>query len=325
MNGKTIIQKVKTSSVVAITILLIGIVVLFSFLSPQFLTGQNIMNVLRQVSMIGIAGCGMITVLLTGGIDLSLGAMVKFINIVCATMMVTWGMHPVVACILGVLIATALGTVNGFLISKFNLMPFITTLCMKFVLQGLSFIITNSQPIYGLPESFKVLGQGYVFGVPIPVILMLILVVITGIFLNRTYLGRYFYYLGGNEEATKLSGVNTKLIRVLAYSLTGFFTGIAAIVWLSRVNSGQPATGTDFEFDVICGLVLGGVSASGGEGGILGGLIGIVAIGFLNNGMTMINLSEYHQMVVKGLVLLLAIGMDSIKIMMRNKQSKAKA
>lgn len=144
-------------------------------------------------------------------------------------------------------------------------------------------------------------------------IIMVIVAIITGFFLKRTYLGRYIYYLGGNEEAAKLSGVNTKLMRVVAYSLTGFFTGIAAVIWLSRVNSGQPSTGTNFEFDVICALVLGGVSTVGGEGGILGAMIGVIAIGFLNNGMTMINLSEYHQMVVKGAVLLAAIAMDKVK------------
>ena len=321
-----VFRKVINSSILAITLMLIAILVLFGCLTPQFLTFRNIMNVLRQVSMIGIAGCGMITVLLTGGIDLSLGAMVTFINISCAMLMVNSGVSPVITCIIGVVLATILGTINGFLVSYCYLLPFITTLCMKFVLKGLSYIFTNSQPIYGLPAQFKVLGQGYVFNVvPIPVIIMAVLVILMGIFLRRTYLGRYFYYLGGNEEATKLSGVNTKLVRMLAYTFSGFFTGIASIIWLSRVNSGQPSTGTDFEFDVICGLALGGVSPSGGVGGILGALIGVIAIGFLNNGMTMVNLSEYHQMVVKGIVLLVAIGMDSIKILMRENNSKKSA
>ena len=293
--------------------LLIVIIVLFTFLSPNFLTTNNFMNVLRQVSMIGIAGCGMICVLLSGGIDLSIGAMVTFINIVGASMLVNAGFHPVLVCLLCVVIATMLGTVNGLLISYAGLIPFITTLCMQYILRGASFIFTNSQPIYGLPDTFKKLGQGYFFTIPIPVIIMVILAIITGFFLKRTYLGRYIYYLGGNEEAAKLSGVNTKLMRVVAYSLTGFFTGIAAVIWLSRVNSGQPSTGTNFEFDVICALVLGGVSTVGGEGGILGAMIGVIAIGFLNNGMTMINLSEYHQMVVKGAVLLAAIAMDKVK------------
>lgn len=316
---KDMMERFTKSSIIPILILLAAILVLFSFLSPNFMTKNNIMNVLRQVSMIGIAGCGMIVVLLSGGLDLSIGAMVTFINVLCATMMVKGGMNPILACLLGVILATILGTVNGILIARFNFLPFITTLCMQYVLRGCSYILTDSQPIYGFDEKFKVIGQGYFLGIPIPVIIMVILAIITGIFLRRTYTGRYFYYLGGNEEAAKLSGVNTGLMKMLAYTLTGFFTGIAAIVWLSRVNSGQPSTGLNFEFDVICALVLGGVSVAGGEGGILGAMIGVIAIGFLNNGMTMINLSEYHQMVVKGIVLLLAIAMDRVKRSMKQK------
>ncbi len=301
------------SSILPIVILLIGVLVLFSLLSDNFMSADNMKTVLRQVSMIGIAGCGLITVLLSGGIDLSIGSMVTFINVVCAYMIVNLGVNPVVACVLSLLLSILLGAINGVLISCFGLMPFITTLCMQYILKGASFILTKSAPIYGLPDGFKVIGQGYLVGIPIPVIIMVVLAIFSAVLLRKTYIGRYFYYIGGNEEATKLSGVNTRLVRILSYTLTGFFTGIASIVWLSRVNSGQPSTGAGFEFDVICGLVLGGVSAAGGEGGILGGMIGVISIGMLNNGMTMVGLSEYHQMVVKGLVLLLAISMDRFK------------
>lgn len=319
MNINTVWKKIKRSSLTPIVTLLIFILVLFSILAPNFMTKNNIMNVLRQVSMIGIAGCGMMTVLLAGGIDLSIGAMVAFVNISCAYMMVNLGMHPVPACILGVLIATAIGTINGILISYLDLMAIITTLCMMYVLRGLSYIITGSQPIFGLDPNFKIIGQGYLWGIPIPVIIMVVIALIAGILLKKTYIGRYFYYVGGNEEATKLSGVNTRLIRCLSYSLSGFFTGIASIVWLSRINSGQPQTANSFEFDVICALVLGGISTVGGEGGILGGMIGVIAIGFLNNGMTMVNLSDNYQMVVKGLVLLFAIILDRTRTILRKK------
>ena len=322
MDKKSVFDRIKGSSILPICILLVGIMLLFGITTDNFFSKNNILLVLRQVSMIGIAGCGMIMVLLSGGIDLSIGAMVTFVNVACAAMMVNWGFHPVFAVLVSILLSTVLGTINGVLIAKFRLMPFITTLCMSYVLKGMAYITTKSQPIYGLPTGFKVLGQGYALGIPVPVIIMLVITLITGIFLRRTYLGRYFYYLGGNEEATKLSGVNTQLVRVLAYTFSGFFTGIAAVIWLSRINSGQPSTGSGFEFDVICALVLGGISASGGEGGILGGLIGAITIGFLNNGMTMLNLSEYHQMVVKGFVLLLAIILDRIKT---NAKQKTKA
>jgi ribose transport system permease protein len=314
------VKKLGKSSIVSILVFFAIILILFSILSPNFMTGDNLMNVLRQVSMIGIAGCGMIVVLLSGGVDLSIGAMVTFVNITCAALMVNMGINPVLACVIGILLATVLGTINGILIAYCRLMPFITTLCMMYILRGVSFILTNSQPIYGLNESFKFLGQGYILGIPVPVIIMVVLAVCTGIFLRYTYIGRYFYYIGGNEEATKLSGVNTNIIRVLAYTLSGFFTGIAAIVWLSRINSGQPDTGVGFEFDVICALVLGGVSAIGGEGGILGAMIGVFALGFLNNGMTMLNLNEYPQMLVKGIVLLFAIALDMLRHNVRIKK-----
>jgi len=306
-----------TSSVAPITTLFVIILIFFSSMSPYFLTVNNVLNIFRQVSMIGIAACGCITVMLSGGIDLSIGSMVTFLNCFCAMMMVNWGMGIVPACLLTILSGTVFGAINGCLISFFGLMPFITTLCMQYVLKGAAYIMTGSQSVHGLSESFKFLGQGYVAGIPVPVIIMIVIAIITGIILKRTYIGRYFYYLGGNEEAAKLSGINTRAVRILSYTLNGFFTGIASVIWLSRIGSGQPSTGTGFEFDVICGLVLGGISAEGGTGGILGAIIGVVAIGFLNNGMVMISLGEYHQMVVKGLVLLFAIILDRAKQIMR--------
>lgn len=319
---KEIGRRIIRSSILPILILLALVLLLFSILSPNFMTANNIMNVLRQVSMIGIAGCGLIFVLLSGNIDLSLGAVVTFVNVFCAYLIINKGFNPVLSCLIGVVIATLCGTIDGTLISYFHFLPFITTLCMQYVLRGSSYILTNSQPIYGFDESFKVLGQGYIFNIPIPVIIMVVIAVLTGIFLRKTYIGRYFYYLGGNEEAAKLSGVNTKMMRVLAYALAGFFTGIAAVIWLSRINSGQPTTGQGFEFDVICALILGGVSTAGGEGGVLSAMVGVITIGFLNNGMTMINLNEYHQMVAKGLVLLAAIALDQFK---RSRSQKVKS
>ena len=310
---KGIALKIGKSSKLPIILLLIGIIIFFTVLSPAFLSLDNFLNVFRQISMIGIAGIGMICVMLTGGIDLSISAQVTLVNIVCAFMMVNMGMHPVPASLAAILITTLLGTFNGILVSYGKLIPLIATLCMQNMLKGLSYIISKGQPIFGFPESFKVLGQGYVGAVPIPVIVLIIVAVLGAFFLNKTYIGRYFYCIGGNEEATNLSGVNTTKVKVLAYSVCGFFSGLAGIVWLSRVNSGQPTTGNGFEFDVISGIVLGGVSILGGEGDVLGAILGVIVIGLLNNGLTLLNVGEYYQLVVKGVVLLLAIGMDSFK------------
>ena len=298
---KGIALKIGKSSKLPIILLLIGIIIFFTVLSPAFLSLDNFLNVFRQISMIGIAGIGMICVMLTGGIDLSISAQVTLV------------MHPVPASLAAILITTQLGTFNGILVAYGKLIPLIATLCMQNMLKGLSYIISKGQPIFGFPESFKVLGQGYVGAVPIPVIVLIIVAVLGAFFLNKTYIGRYFYCIGGNEEATNLSGVNTTKVKVLAYSVCGFFSGLAGIVWLSRVNSGQPTTGNGFEFDVISGIVLGGVSILGGEGDVLGAILGVIVIGLLNNGLTLLNVGEYYQLLVKGVVLLLAIGMDSFK------------
>ena len=310
---KGIALKIGKSSKLPIVLLLIGIIIFFTVLSPAFLSLDNFLNVFRQISMIGIAGIVMICVMLTGGIDLSISAQVTLVNIVSAFMMVNMGMHPVPASLVAILITTLLGTFNGILVAYGKLIPLIATLCMQNMLKGLSYIISKGQPIFGFPESFKTLGQGYVGAIPIPVIVLIIVAVLGAVFLNKTYIGRYFYCIGGNEEATNLSGVNTTKVKVLAYSVCGFFSGLAGIVWLSRVNSGQPTTGNGFEFDVISGIVLGGVSILGGEGDVLGAILGVIVIGLLNNGLTLLNVGEYYQLLVKGVVLLLAIGMDSFK------------
>jgi len=317
-----ILLKIKKSSKLPIVLLLIGIMVFFTIKSDSFLSTDNFLNVSRQVSMIAICGIGMICVMLTGGIDLSVSAQVTLVNVICAYMMVKLGLPPVLACIISLVITTLVGTINGILISYGKLNPLMATLCMQIMLKGLSYIISKGSPIFGFNESFKVLGQGYIGIIPIPVMVMIIVAIVGAVFLNKFYLGRYLYSIGGNEEATKLSGVDTTRVKVLAYSICGFFSGLAGIVWLSRVNSGQPTTGNGFEFDVISGIVLGGVSILGGEGGVVGAILGIFVIGFLNNGLVLLNVGEYYQLLVKGFVLLLAIGMDSFK---RNYRSKIKA
>jgi ribose transport system permease protein len=307
------INKVTHSNKAPILVLLLLIIVFFSSRSPHFLTGENFLNVFRQISMIGISGIGMICVMLTGGIDLSVSAQVTFINITCAYLMVKLGLPPLPACLISMVIATLIGALNGVLVAYGMLMPLISTLCMQNILKGVSFIFTKGLPIFGFATSFKRLGQGYVGIFPVPVVIMGAVCIIGALFLYRSFPGRFFYAVGGNEEASRLAGINTKRVKVLAYTVCGFFTGLAGIIWLSRVNSGQPTTGNGFEFDVISGIVLGGVSILGGSGDVLGAMLGIIAIGFLNNGLVLINVSEFYQLLIKGLVLLLAISLDSFK------------
>jgi ribose transport system permease protein len=223
------------------------------------------------------------------------------------------GIPPLVAVALSLLMTTLIGALNGVLVAYGKLMPLISTLCMQNILKGLSYIISKGKPIFGFQASYKILGQGYIGIFPIPGGIMVFLCILGALFLHGTFPGRFFYAVGGNEEASRLSGINTRRIKVLAYTVCGFFTGLAGVIWLSRVNSGQPTTGSGFEFDVISGIVLGGVSILGGSGDVLGAILGIIVIGLLNNGLVLVNLGEYYQLLVKGLVLLLAIGLDSFK------------
>jgi ribose transport system permease protein len=310
---KGVLYKITKSSKLPILVLLLFIILFFSWRSPAFFSTENFLNVFRQISMIGIAGIGMICVMLTGGIDLSISSQVTIVNIICAYMMAKAGMPPLAACLISLLLTTLIGMINGILVAYGMMIPLISTLCMQNVLKGISYIISKGQPIFGFPVVFKVLGQGYVSIIPIPVIIMTLMCFLGSLFLQYSYPGRYFYSIGGNEEASRLSGINTKQVKVLAYTVCGFFSGLAGIIWLSRVNSGQPTTGVGFEFDVISGIVLGGVSVLGGSGDVLGAVLGIIVIGLLNNGLVMVNMSEYYQLLVKGLVLFLAIGLDSFK------------
>jgi ribose transport system permease protein len=310
---KELLNRILKSNKLPIVILLLLIIIFFTWRSPNFLKWENFLNVFRQISMISICGIGMICVMLTGGIDLSVSSQVTLVNISCAYMMVKMGIPPAYSAVLAILLCTLVGVLNGVLVAYGILMPLISTLCMQNILKGLSFIITKGLPIFGFPASFKFPGQGYVGPLPFPVLVMVIVCLVGAFFLQRSFPGRFFYAIGGNEEAARLTGINTKRYKVLAYTICGFFTGLAGVIWLSRVNSGQPTTGNGFEFDVISGIVLGGVSIMGGSGDVLGAVLGIIVIGLLNNGLVLINMGEFYQLLIKGMVLLFAISLDSFK------------
>ena len=263
--------------------------------------------------MIGIASVGGMFVMLLGGIDLSQGALVSFVNIVCAYLMAKAGMNFVLAILINVAAGALAGYINGLLVTLANIPALIATLATQNILFGLAYIICGGQSIAGFPDAFRVLGQGYIGPVPIPVILMVLFFAIGGFILNRTYFGRSLYAIGGNEEAAKLSGINVNRVKRLVYMISGLFAGISAVVTLSRVNSGQANTGDGFEFDVITAIVLGGVSVNGGSGRLYNAVIGVLIIGILNNGLVLINMSQYVQMIVKGVILAIAVGFDCVQ------------
>ncbi|MCH6256515.1 ABC transporter permease [Puniceicoccaceae bacterium K14] len=296
-----------------IYIVLLALLVFFSIASENFLVSSNLLNVARQVSMMGIAAVGFSFVLLLGGIDLSVGSVITLVNIVAAYFMVNLGMPPFLAVIIALALSAALGFSNGWIIANINMPPIIVTLAMMIIIEGIAYLISGGLPIYGFAKSFAVIGQGYVGPIPIPVIIMVVIMGLGGFILNKTYFGRYFYAVGGNEEAAKLSGIDVKRVKYLVYTLSGFFAGVAGIVILSRTNSGQVLSGKGFEFDVLTACVLGGVSVTGGVGKISNVLAGVLILGVLSNGLVLLDISQFVQMVIKGTVLMLAVALDCLQ------------
>ncbi|QZY54934.1 ABC transporter permease [Crassaminicella profunda] len=293
-----------------ILVFLIFLCIVFSIASPYFLTIDNITIVLRQISIVGICTVGMTMIILTAGIDLSVGAMMALCSVILAKLMVA-GVNIFLAIMITLLVGMILGLFNGFLINKIKISPLISTLGTMTIYRGITYIITKGLPVFGFPKSFSFIGQGYLGMVPIPVII-LILVYIAGFFiLYFTKLGRYIYGIGGNEKASILSGIHVKKVKYMVYVMAGFLTALASIVMLSRINSALPNAGTGFELDVVTAVVLGGISVNGGEGKLAGVIIGSLIMGILSNGMILLNIGEYYQIVVKGIVLLTAVGIDN--------------
>ena len=289
---------------------LLILIIFFSLTTRHFLNLNNIFNVTRQISMLGIAAVGMTFVLLLGGIDLSIGSQITLLNIIAAWLMVNGGLSPFLACAIALAVSSTIGFLNGWIIANIKIPPIIVTLAAMTILEGIAFMICDGIPIFGFPKEFSIVGQGYLGPIPIPVIIMVVVLGIGAFILNETFFGRWFYAVGGNEEAANLSGINTKWVKYIVYTLSGFFAGVAGIVMLSRTNSGQAIAGKGFEFDVLTAVVVGGVSVVGGVGKISNVVAGILIIGVLSNGMVLLNVTQYSQMVVKGFVLLTAVAFD---------------
>lgn len=299
---------------------LVGMFILFCFIAPNFLQWKNIFNVARQIATLGIMSVGMTIVMITGGIDLSVGYQVSLVNVVCAWLMVN-GTPPVLAILIVIVMGTAIGFINGFIVVKTGVAPLIVTLAVLNILNGLSYIITRGIPIFGFPKGFSILGQGSIGSIPVSLFILIAIFIIGAFILKKTTFGRYFYAIGSNEEAAKLSGVDNGRIKMLAFSINGLLVAIGAVLLLSRTNSGNSANGDGFEFNTITACVLGGVSANGGKGTIFGALIGVLIVGFLENGLLLMNINEYIQLVIKGVLMLVAVIYDT---MSRQKSDRIK-
>jgi ribose/xylose/arabinose/galactoside ABC-type transport system permease subunit len=288
---------------------LLILVLVFTASSDVFLTGANLLNVLRQVSIIGICAVGLTFVLLTGGIDLSVGSVIGVAGMTCATL-ISLGFPPALGVAAALAFGLLAGLLAGFIINEAGIPPLITTLGLMTAFRGVSYLIGGGLPVYGVPDGLKALGQGYVLGVPVPVILMAVTLLVGHVVLTHTRFGREVYGVGGNEEAARLSGVNVKRLKYKVYALSGTLAAFAGIVLMARVNSGQPKGGEGYELDIITAVVLGGVSIFGGVGRLTGVLAGVLIMGVLANGMILLNIDEYVQWVVKGSVLLAAVALD---------------
>lgn len=284
---------------------LIGLVLLcvvITFVSPAFMTLSNITNVFTQVSTNAIIAVGMTFVILTGGIDLSVGSTVTISGAFAASIIKSTN-NVFLAVLAAGIVGIVIGLINGLLISKGKLQAFIATLATMTIFRGATLVFTNGTPISKLPENFVNIGNGKLGFIPIPVIITVIVLVIAIYVLTQTRFGRYLYALGGNEDSARLSGINTTKIKTLVYVISGFASSIAGVIIASRIGSASPNAGTGFELDAIAAVVIGGTSLAGGEGRITGTLIGALIIGVLNNGLNLMNVSPFYQSIVKGLVI----------------------
>jgi inositol transport system permease protein len=312
---------VRKYAIVFILIAMVGALAVLT--SGRFLQLQNLINVVRQMSVIAMLGIGLTVVIISTGIDLSVGAVLALSAVVAsslaqqpdATNLMYPGLNlPVfVAILAGLLVGAACGFTNGFLIAKFRIAPFIATLGMFTAARGLALIYSDGRPISKLEDGFNFLGQGELIGIPVPIILLAVVAVGSHLMLNNTRFGRHIYAIGGNEQAARVSGINLFRSKIGIYTFSGLLAGLGGIVLAGRIGSGNPQLGTGAELDAITAAVIGGTSFSGGIGTIWGTLVGALIIGSLNTGLDLLNVSPFAQQVVKGVIIVLAIIIDQRK------------
>lgn len=305
-----------------IWILLVVVFTFFSIAAPGFLTFKNVINILRQVSMFGIVVVGVSMVMIGGGMDLSVGMQMAVDGMLLGVMMVNMNLPIPVAIIITILVGCCIGAFNGVVAVKMHIAPIIVTLGTMLMLQGIAYLITGGYPITGMPEAFKFIGQGYVAGViPVPVIIFIIFIIFGAIVMNKTYLGRSIYALGGNKEAARLAGIHVDKLTIMVYTFSGFAASIAALIMVGRTNAAQPGAGSSYSFDCMTAACLGGISIAGGEGRISGTVIGVIILGMLDNGLVQMSVNTNWQSVIKGAILLIAVTIDCYQA--ANKKKKA--
>lgn len=304
-------QFIKTLRQYGIFVVFIIICLIISFISTQFLTVSNWTIIITQASINALLAFGVTFVIITGGIDLSLGSMVAVTG-VTAAMLAHPDTFPVVLPIFaGLFTGLFMGIFNGFIITKSKIAPFIVTLGTMTIGRGLALILSKGRPVSNLSDSFNFIGGGDILGIPFPIIVLIIIFAICSIILKKTLLGRYIYAIGGNEQASRASGINVNQVKMAVYAISGLLAGLAGILLTSRITTGQPNAGAGFELDAIAAAVIGGTSTSGGTGTMTGTLIGVLLIGVINNGLDLLNVTSYYQQVVMGIIIIGAVVLDS--------------
>jgi ribose transport system permease protein len=292
---------------------LLVVFIYLSIASDRFLTSDNLFNVGQQTAVTAIIAIGMTLVIITAGIDLSVGAVAALSGVVGVKLMVELGLPPNVAIAVGVIVGALAGLVNGLLVTITQLAPFIATLGMMSVARGLTLIVTGAAAVFGAPDNFRLLGQGEIGPVPIPVIALVVVAILGHLVLTRTRLGRYSYAIGSNPEAARLSGIPVKRYLTAVYVIAGGLAGFGGMMAASRVNSGQPNFGIGLELDVIAAAVIGGASLFGGRGTVVGTLIGGFLIALIRNGSVLLNVNTFYQSVIIGVIIWLAVIFDQYR------------
>jgi ribose transport system permease protein len=303
---------VKNNAGILVVLIVFGI--FLSLMTDNFMTQGNIISVLRQISINMYIALGMTLVIILGGIDLSVGSIVAMSGTLTVGFMVTQGLPIWVSITLGLLIGTVAGLVNGVIIAKFRVPAFIVTMAMMNIASGVAYVYSGGRSTRITEEFFVQIGTGYIFGViPLPVIYMVLLIALFVFLLNKTKFGTYIYAIGGNRESARVSGVPIMKVEIAVFTITGFLSAFAGLVLASRMYSGQPSVGSGYELDAIAACVLGGVSMSGGRGRISGTVIGAMVIGIISNGLNLMGVSSFWQLIVKGVIILFAILIDTQK------------
>ncbi|HVQ52854.1 MAG TPA: ABC transporter permease [Mycobacterium sp.] len=298
---------------IGIYIAAVALFLVLGLLNSQFLTPGNLRDVAVSASVNAIIGIGLTFVIITGGIDLSVGAIASFVGIVSANFMVNSGLSPILALIVGIAVGVGCGIVNGVLITGLKLPPFIATLGTMSVFQGLAYVVTDGKPVYNVPTGFVLLLNSYVAGIPVVVVLVAVVAIGAWLLLRKTVFGQNVIATGGSEETAWLSGIRVARVKLAVYGLAGGLAGLGGLVIVARINAAQPTAGSPYLLTAIAAAVIGGANLMGGEGRIAGTLVGALILGALTNGLVLLNVPSFYEQIVTGLVVLIAVSLDRSK------------